>query len=83
MLTKVIISFRSAPHLAISSHWPHAHTKLSIVGARCQVLNYLEHRTYKDIINPLVTSNELLWASSNPLVKPDSVETTPDAPLLR
>ena len=35
----------------------------------------------EDITNPLVTSNESLSAPSNPVVKPESVETTPDVPL--
>ena len=39
----------------------------------------------EDIPNPLVTSNESLAAPSNPVVEldvePESVETTPDAPL--
>ena len=39
----------------------------------------------KDIPNPLVTSNESLSASSNPVIepefKPETVETTLDAPL--
>ena len=33
----------------------------------------------EDIINPLVTSSELLSAPSDTLVKPNRAETTPDA----
>ena len=108
VLTKVIITFSSAPVRSRILHHSKPTTCMheiidcasasSSFESTCMVakmgtpmrrnvwlFDELTEEFSKDIPNPLVTSNESLAAPSNPVVElevePESVETTPDAPM--